>query len=57
MFHLEPLGSLEELGELVLGHVHLAGVHELQDGRQVLQESHQLSHGWLSGAARVTSEH
>jgi len=36
-FHLETLGRLEELRELVLGHVDLPGVHELQDGRQVLE--------------------
>ena len=36
-WHLEPLGGLEELGELVLRHVHLARVHELQDRSQVLQ--------------------
>ena len=33
---LQSFGRLEELGQLVLGHVHLAGVHELQDGGQVL---------------------
>ena len=33
---LEPLRGLEEGGQLVLGHVDLAGVHELQDGGEVL---------------------
>ena len=32
---LQPLRRLEELRQLVLRHVHLAGVHELQDGGQV----------------------
>jgi len=36
-FHLESLSSLEELGELVLSHIHLPGIHELQDGCQVLE--------------------
>jgi hypothetical protein len=36
-FHLQPLSSLEELGELVLGNVHLPGVHELEDGREVVE--------------------
>ena len=35
--HLELLGSLEELGELVLGNVHLPGVHKLKDGREVVE--------------------
>ena len=35
--HLEPLGGLEELWQLVLRHVHLAGVHELQDCGQVVE--------------------
>jgi len=34
-FDLEFLGGLEELGQLVLADVHLAGVHELEDGLQV----------------------
>jgi len=38
-FHLESLGSLEELGELVLSHIHLSGIHELQDGSQVLERN------------------
>jgi len=49
--HLEPLGGLEELRQLILRHVHLAGVHELQDRRQVL-EGHVLEDddgvlGWV----------
>ena len=35
---LEPLCGLEELWELVLGDVHLPGVHELQDSGQMLQK-------------------
>ena len=34
---LEPLCCLEELGQLVLCNVDLPGIHELQDGAQVLQ--------------------
>ena len=33
---LEPLCGLEEGGQLVLGHVDLSGVHELEDGGEVL---------------------
>ncbi len=33
----EPLGRLEEGGQLILGHVHLAGVHELENGREMLK--------------------
>ena len=35
--HLEPLGGLEELRQLVLRHVHLASVHELQDCGQMVE--------------------
>ena len=34
---LQPLCGLEEGRELILRHVHLPGVHELQDGREVLE--------------------
>ena len=37
--HFEPLGRLEKGRELVLGHVHFSGVHELQDGSQVLKNN------------------
>ena len=33
--HLQPLGRLEKCRQLVLSDVHLASVHELQDGGQV----------------------
>ena len=36
--YLESLSSLEELGELILGHIHLPSIHELQDGCQVLRK-------------------
>jgi hypothetical protein len=35
--HLEPLCRLKERGKLVLGHVNLPGVHELEDGGQMLE--------------------
>ena len=34
---LEPLRRLEEGGQLVLGHVHLAGIHELEDRGEMLE--------------------
>ena len=34
----ESLGRLQESGKLVLGDVDLSGIHELQDGGQMLQE-------------------
>ena len=37
--HFEPLGRLEKGRELVLGHVHFSGVHELQDGSQMLKNN------------------
>ena len=33
--HLQPLGSLQKCRQLVLSHVDLASVHELQDGGQM----------------------
>ena len=36
--YLESLCSLEELGKLVLSHIHLTSIHELQDGCQVLRK-------------------
>ena len=33
--HLQPLGSFEKCRQLVLGHINLPCVHELQDGRQM----------------------
>ena len=36
-FYFKPLCSLEELWQLVLGHVYLPGIHELQDGSQVVE--------------------
>ena len=48
-FHLELLGSLEELGELVLGHVHLPGVHELEDGREVVEGDIFQDDDWVFG--------
>ena len=33
--HLQPLGSLQKCWQLILGHVHLPRVHELQDGGQM----------------------
>jgi len=35
--HLESLSSFEELRKLILSHVDLASIHELQDGGQVLE--------------------
>merc|ERR1719206_635035 len=32
---LQLLGSLEEGGQLLLGHVHLSSIHELEDGSEV----------------------
>ena len=48
--YLESLGSLEELGELVLSHIHLPSIHELQDGCEV-REGHVLQDddGMLGG--------
>lgn len=37
--HLESVGRLEECGKLFLRHVHLSGVHELQDGLQVAERN------------------
>ncbi len=34
---LQPLGGLEECRQLVLRHVYLTSVHELEDGGQVLE--------------------
>ena len=36
---LESFGSLEEWRQLILGNVYFAGVHELQDSRQVLERN------------------
>ena len=36
--YLESLCSLEELGELILSHIHLTSIHKLQDGCQVLRK-------------------
>ena len=36
-FHLELLGHGQKGVQLLLGDVHLSGVHEFQDGREVLE--------------------
>ena len=37
--YLESLGSLEELGKLVLSDIHFPSIHELQNGCQVLKNA------------------
>ena len=44
---LETFCGLEEGRKLVLGHVHLAGVHEFQDGGQVLELTSRLNFKWF----------
>ena len=47
--NLEPLCSLEELGELVLGNVHLPSVHELENSREVVEWDIFQDDDWVFG--------